>query len=305
VRDAAARLVMLAGGSADLVQNSFRYDLIDDVLARERVREIRQPSNILTYMMFNNDDPLLRDVRVRRAIALALDREALVDRKFGGRAVLATGLLPPQHWAYAAVPQVPHDPETAKRLLDEAGYPDPDGPGGKPRLSLVYKTSADQFRVAIARVIASQLGQIGIAVEVRPFEFATFFADIKKGAYQIATMQTADITEPDLLFTYFHSSRIPDAKDPNANNRWRYRNALVDERTTAGRRELDRAKRVAIYADVQRQLAADLPIVPLWHEDTVAIVNSVVDGFVALPNARLAGLALARKTSPPPRTPPP
>jgi peptide/nickel transport system substrate-binding protein len=300
VRDAAARLVMLAGGSADLVQNSFRYDLIDDVLARERVKEVRAQSNILTNMMFNNDDPLLRDARVRRAIALALDRETIVARKFGGRAVLATGLLPPQHWAYAALPQVPFDLAQAGRLLDEAGYPDPDGPGGRPRMSLVYKTSADQFRVAVARVIASQLGQVGIAVDVRPFEFATFFADIKKGAYQIATMQTADIAEPDLLYTYFHSSRIPHPGDPNANNRWRYRNAKVDELTTAGRRELDREKRIALYAQVQQQLGADLPIVPLWHEDTVAIVNATVDGFVAWPNARLSGLALATKRHPEP-----
>lgn len=295
VRDASARLIMLAGGSADLSQNAFRYDLIDDVLARERVREVRHPSNILTYMLLNNEDAILKDVRVRRAIALALDREALVRQKLAGRAVLATGLLPPSHWCYAAIPQIPHDPAAAMKLLDEAGYPDPDGPGGRPRFSLIYKTSADQFRVAMARVIASQLGKVGIAVDVRPFEFATFFADIKKGIYQIATMQTSDITEPDLFYTYFHSSRIPTPADPNANNRWRYRNALVDQRTEEGRRVSERAGRIALYADVQRQLAEDLPVIPLWHEDNVAIVNADVVDFVVLPNARLSGLARARK----------
>lgn len=295
VRDAAARLIMLAGGSADLSQNAFRYDLIDDVLARERVKEVRHHSNILTYMLLNNEDPVLKDARVRRAIALALDRQTIVEHKFAGRAVLATGLLPPDHWCYTATPPVPHDPAASMKLLDEAGYPDPDGPGGRPRLSLVYKTSADQFRVAIARVIASQLGQVGIKVEVRPFEFATFFADIKKGTYQIATMQTSDITEPDLLYTYFNSDRIPSSADPNANNRWRYRNALVDELTAKGRRVAARAERIKLYADVQRQLAQDLPIIPLWHEDNVAIVNSDVVDFVVLPNARLSGLAKAKK----------
>jgi peptide/nickel transport system substrate-binding protein len=295
VRDAAARLIMLAGGSADLSQNALRYDLIDDVLARERVKEVRHSSNILTYMLLNNEDPILKDVRVRRALALALDRPTIIEHKFAGRAVLATGLLPPDHWCYTAVPQVPYDPAAAMRLLDEAGYPDPDGAGPKPRFSLVYKTSSDQFRVAIARVIASQLGKIGVQVDVRPFEFATFFADIKKGTYQIATMQTSDITEPDLLYTYFHSSRIPSAADPNANNRWRYRNALVDELTAKGRRVPAREERIALYAGVQRQLAADLPIIPLWHEDNVAIVNSDVTGFVVLPIARLSGLATATK----------
>jgi peptide/nickel transport system substrate-binding protein len=295
VRDAAARMIMLAGGSADLSQNAFRYDLIDDVLARERVREVRHPSNILTYMLLNNEDAILKDARVRRAMALALDRTAIVESKFAGRAVLATSLLPPTHWCYTATPQMPHDPAAAMKLLDEAGYPDPDGPGKRPRFTLVYKTSADQFRVAIARVIASQLGKVGINVDVRPFEFATFFADIKKGTYQMATMQTSDITEPDLFYTYFHSSRVPSTADPNANNRWRYRNALVDDRTAKGRRVSDRAERIALYADVQRQLADDLPIIPLWHEDNVAIVNADVVDFVVLPNARLSGLAKARK----------
>ena len=297
VRDAAARIIMLAGGSADVVQNAFRYDLIDDLLGRERVREVRGPSNILTYMLLNNEDPALRDVRVRRAIALALDREAVIARKFAGRAVLATGFIPPGHWAYADVGRFGPDLAQAGRLLDEAGFPDPPGPA--PRLRLIYKTSNDQFRIAIARVLAGQLARIGIAVEVRPFEFATFFADVKKGNYQLASMQTADVTEPDTLYTYFHSSRIPDAKNPDVHNRWRYRSAELDRLVDAGRRETDRARRIPIYAEAQRVLAEDLPIIPLWHEDNVAIVNRSVVGFEVVPNARLVGLARARKEAAP------
>jgi len=295
VRDSSARTVMLVGGSADLIQNGVRYDVVDDVLGRERVREIRGPSNLLTYMLLNNDDPILDDVRVRRAIALALDRPAIIAHKFAGRAVPATGLLPPNHWAYKAVDPLAHDPEAAKRLLDEAGYPDPDGDGPRPRLSLTYKTSADQFRVAVARVLAAQLAQVGIAVEVRPFEFATFFPDIKKGAYQIATMQTTDITEPDMYFPYFHSSRIPDAKNPDLGNRWRLRDPEIDALIEAGRRELDREQRKVIYGKIQERMAELVPVVPLWHEDNVVLVNRAVEGYRVPPNARLSGLAQARK----------
>ena len=71
VRDAAARIVMLAGGSADLVQNGIRYDLVDDVLARPRLVEQRGASTKLTYLMFNTRDPVLDDPRVRRALAMA------------------------------------------------------------------------------------------------------------------------------------------------------------------------------------------------------------------------------------------
>ncbi|MEZ4401798.1 MAG: ABC transporter substrate-binding protein [Kofleriaceae bacterium] len=296
VRDAAARIVMLVGGSADVIQNGVRPDLITDVLARPRLAELRGPSTVLSYLMFNTRDPVLADVRVRKALALALDRATIVAKKFSGRAVLATGVLRPGHWAYRA-PAVPlvRDLALAGRLLDAAGYPDPDGPGGAPRLRLVYKTSSDQFRVAIARVIAAQLGDLDVEVEVRAFEFGTFFADVKKGTYQLASMQTSDITEPDMYFPYFHSSRIPDVGHPDDTNRWRYANPEVDRLLEAGRRELDPARRVELYAQAQRILDDELPIVPLWHEDNVAIVNRGLEGYHVLPNARWSALAQVRK----------
>lgn len=296
VRDAAARLLMLVGGSADLLQNATRLDLINDVAERPRVRIESSPSVVLTYLMLNNDDPLLKDLRVRQAIALAIDRPAIIAAKFGGRAQLATGLIAPFHWAYAqGLPSWSYDKERAKKLLDEAGLKDPDGDGPRMRVSFVYKTSSDAFRVAVARVIAAQLAEVGIDVEVRSFEFATFFADVKKGTYQLASMQTADISGPDFYFTYFHSSWIPGPNNPDGYNRWRYRNAEVDRLTEEGRRELDATKRRVIYDRVQAQVAADLPIVPLWHEDNVVLSNIDVQGYLITPNARLVGLRNAWK----------
>ena len=294
VRDQSAQILMLVGGSADLLQNAARPDLVDDIAERPRVRVASAPSVLLTYLLLNNDDPALGDVRVRRAIALAIDRPAIVAAKFGGRAVLATGLLPPNHWAYNPdVAKWNRDLPRAKQLLDDAGLP-PDAAGI--RLRLVYKTSAVAFRVAVARAIASQLAEVGIAVEVRPFEFGTFFADIKRGNYQLATMQSPEITEPDFYHWFFHSSLIPDARNPDGSNRWRYRNPVLDRVVEAGRREADPAKRKPIYAEAQRIVADDLPIVPLWHEDNVVLSNADVQGYTIVPNARFAGLAAVTKS---------
>ncbi len=296
VRDASARLLMLVGGSADLIQNGVRLDLLDDVRARPRVHLDSGASVILTYLMMNNADPVMKDPRVRQAIALAIDRPAIVAAKFGGRAVLATGLLPPGHWAYAEdVAHWTRDLPRAKALLDAAGFKDPDGDGPRPRLHLVYKTSSDAFRVSVARVIAAQLADIGLDVDVRSFEFATFFADVKKGTYQMASMQTSDITEPDYYFMYFNSTRIPSAQNPDGGNRWRYVNSEVDRLTAEGRHELDRDRRRAIYREVQRLVAEDVPIVPLWHEDNVVLTNVDVQGYTISPNARLKGLETAFK----------
>ncbi|HTL37564.1 MAG TPA: ABC transporter substrate-binding protein [Kofleriaceae bacterium] len=294
VRDASARILMLVGGSADLVQNAIRGDLIEDVIKRPRVRVETGPSVLLTYMLLNNEDPVLKDKRVRQALALALDRRAIIDAKYAGRAVLATGLLPPSHWAYNGnVAHWEHDIARAKALLDEAGLkPDPRGI----RLHLVYKTSADAFRVAIARVIAAQLADVGIDVEVRSFEFGTFFADIKNGNYQIATMQSPEITEPDFYRWFFHSSNMPGTKNSESSNRWRYRNPEIDRLTDAGRTELDPAKRKQIYGDAQRIIAEDVPIIPLWHEDNVALSNVDLKGYKIVPNARYIGLIGASKS---------
>lgn len=294
VRDAAARILMLVGGSLDLVQNGVRLDLLDDVTQRRRVKLSTSPSVLLTYMMVNNTDPVLKDVRVRQAIAYAMDRRSIIDAKFSGRAVLATGILPPAHWAYNAdVAHYDHDLARAKQLLDEAGLkPDANGI----RLHLVYKTSADAYRVTLARVLASQLRDAGIDVEIRSFEWATFFSDVKKGNYQLATIQSPEITEPDFHHWFFKSTNWPTTKNPDGGNRVRYANAEVDQLVEAGRTELDVARRKSLYARVQQIVAEELPIIPLWHEDNVVLSNVDVQGYSIVPNARYIGLVGAAKT---------
>jgi peptide/nickel transport system substrate-binding protein len=290
--DINARLLVLVGGSADLMINAVRLDLLPRLEEKPRLHITTAPSALLSYLMLNNADPILADARVRRAIAYAIDRDKIVRGKFDGRAVLATGLIPPGHWAYSGdVVRYDHDPARARALLDEAGFADPDGDGPLPRFTLVYKTSSDGFRLAIARLIAEYLGEVGIAVDVRPFEFATFFADVKKGNYQLASMQTAEIAEPDMYYPYFHSERIPTPELPDLGNRWRYSSQRADELIMRGRHTLERDARKGIYAELQRVLSEDVPIVPLWHEHNVVIANRTVAGFELLPNARIPSLA--------------
>jgi peptide/nickel transport system substrate-binding protein len=90
-------------------------------------------------------------------------------------------MLPTTHWAYAPVEGCRYDPAEAARLLDAAGYPAPDGPGGGPRLTLSLKVSTDRFRKSVALVLQEQLARGGIAVEVRSLEFGTLFNDIRRG----------------------------------------------------------------------------------------------------------------------------
>lgn len=294
IRDSNSRLLSLVGGSADLTQNTVSPLLFDAIGKwHSRLQLETAPSALLFYLGMNNEDMHLRDPRVRRALALSIDRERIVRTKLHGKATLASGLLAPLHWAYRA-PEEPlgFDPEQARRLLDAAGFPDPDGPGPRPRFTLQYKTSTDALPVAIARVIAAQLAEVGIAVELRPLEFHLFLSDVKKGNYQLYTLSSSEIAEPNVYRNFFHSAFIPTATNLDAGlNRMRYRNPEIDALLDEGQREMDREKRRVIYAKVQTILGRDLPMLPLWHPNNVVVARRLVQGFRMWPSAQLSGLA--------------
>lgn len=297
IRDDNSRLLALVGGSGDLTQNTISQLLIDAVAEQPRLRVETAHSSVYSYLVLNNDDPILKDARVRRAIAYAIDRDTIIHTKLHDRAVSATGMLPTFHWGYEKdVASYGFDPERAKKLLDEAGYPDPDGDGPEPRFTIIYKSSSNKLRVAISTVIASMLRQVGIGVELRVNEFATLFADLKKGNFQMTLMQIPEIAEPDLYTNFFASYRVPTRDNLDAGgNRARYRNAEIDRLLDEGRRELDRGRRKKIYGQLQRILARDVPVVSLWHEDNIAAMRKSVTGFEMLPTAQLTNLEKTAK----------
>ena len=299
VRDASARLLMLVGGSADLVQNGVRLDLSTTSRDRPRVR-LRVGAERAPHVPDDEQrgSAAPRPARPRRRSRSRSIARAIIAAKFGGRAVLATGLLPPGHWAYAddVIALEPRSRRARRRCSTRPAFAIPTAPAPRPRLHLIYKTSSDAFRVSVARVIAAQLAEVGIDVEVRSFEFATFFADVKKGTYQIASMQTSEITEPDFYFMYFHSSRIPRPDNPDGGNRWRYVNARGRPADRGGpSRARPRPPARPSTARSSAMVADDVPIVPLWHEDNVVLSNVDVQGYTISPNARLGGLVTTWK----------
>jgi peptide/nickel transport system substrate-binding protein len=295
IRDDNARFLALVGRSGDLIQNGIP-PLVVETFEKDSRLEVRySPSASLTYIGFNLNAPNTKDLRVRQAIAHAINRQAIVDSKLRGHAVLATGMLDPRN-PYYANPGVTwdYDPAQARRLLDEAGFPDPDGDGPEPRMRLSWRTSNQRFRVALAQVMASQLAEVGIAVDVRPFDFATFLDDVRKGNFELFSLQATDVVEPDMLRAFFHTLRIPTEATHFAGlNRFRYHDPEVDGWLDEGAAVRDPAARRPIYARVQGRLAERLPMFPLWHEDNVAAMRRDVAGYVVTPTAGLGAAATA------------
>jgi peptide/nickel transport system substrate-binding protein len=189
------------------------------------------------------------------------------------------------------VPQFPHDVERAKRLLDEAGYPDPDGDGPLPRLRLSLKTSTDEFFRLQATVIQQDLRLAGIDVDVRSYEFATFYADVLSGNVQMYTLQWVGVTDPDMLRRAFHSAQVP----PVGFNRGHYANHTVDDLITRASASLDEGERRKLYAEIQRIVAADAPYISLWAKTNVAVAQANLEGISLSPIAEFTFLSRVRR----------
>lgn len=293
IPDGNSLLLALLGGQVDLAQNVVPPLLLPVVEDDPDLHVETSPSFKYSYLMFNLEVPPLDRVEVRRAIAMGIDREEIIRAKYRGAATLSTGMLPPHHWAYAGdVPAWRYDPEAAEALLDEAGLtPGDDGC----RMRLVYKTSSNRFYRSIAEVIAAQLSEIGVCIDLQAYEWGTFFGDVKAGNFELASLQWPSVIDPNMYEWVFHTRSVPTADDRSAGgNRGRYRNPVVDELIDRARTTDDREQRRALYAEIQRLVAADVPYVSLWHEDNIVVRREGLADYHAAPNARFRNLATSR-----------
>ena len=279
VPDANTQALELRKGSADLTINSPMTP--DTVLTLERDPSLavqHGPGTRLAYLAFNLRDPTLKDVRVRQAIAYALDRGPMIQYLWRGQAQPARSVLPPQSWAYNEdVPRYDYDPGKARQLLDAAGYPAVNGV----RFRVAMKTSTDENTRLMVAVLQQQLRDVGIALDIRSFEFATFFSDVTHGAFQLYGLRWIGGNEDPDIFEYaFHSAKFP----PNGANRGFYSNARLDALIDQARRETDQNVRKQLYAEVQQILANDLPYINLWYLDNVVVHTKRVQNVTLNPS---------------------
>ena len=174
-------------------------------------------------------------------------------------------MLPPESWAYDdQVPHYPHDPEKARQLLDSAGYTATNGV----RFHLTMKTSTEESSRSMAAVFQQQLRDVGIALDIRSFEFATFFSDVTHGEFQVYSLRWVGGNEDPEIFQYaFESAKII----ANGANRQYYSNPRVDSLIDRARAETDQSTRKQEYAQIQEILAQDLPYIDLWYFDNVMV----------------------------------
>lgn len=217
-------------------------------------------SNVI---LWNLSDPKLKDVHVRRALAMSFDRKTVIDKLYFGQARAVTGPFTPDQWANdSKVAPIEFNLTAASALLTSAGWRDAnadgvlDRNGEKFELELLIP-AGNQPTVEQSQILQDALARIGVKLQVTPVEGATLFERVLGREFQAAFVAWVNEPDPD-PFSLFHSSQLP----PEGLNAVGYDNPEADRLIDAARREFDRTRRTELYHQLHELLARDQPY--LW-----------------------------------------
>lgn len=243
-------------------------------------RKYRALASAYTYLGFNMRHPFFQDVRVRRALSMALDRDEIVKGALLGQGVPAFGPYKPgTEFYHPTLRPVAQDLEGAKRLLAEAGFADTDGDGvlerdGRKFEFTVLTNQGNAERVLVAIVLQSQLAKVGVRVHVRTVEWAAFIREfVNKGAFDAVILGWTITPDPD-LYQVWHSSQ---AVEGGLNFTF-FRNAELDALLERGRRTADGEERKKIYWGVQEILDREQPYCFLYVPYSLPIISARFKG---------------------------
>jgi len=280
VRDANARALRLLAGRADIAPNGVSPELLRELEGRDDLFVHARPGANVTYLLYQNDRAPFNRADVRHAIARAIDREKIVDSLFSGRAQLASWIFPRGHWSHPeGLAPEPYEPESARPILESL-----------PAVTLL--TSTDRFRVLVARAIAQMLGDVGLQVRVVSLDLGVLLQRLDAGDFELALLQMPELTEPNILKWFFHPAGVP-GEGGEGRNRARYRSPEAARLLDQGSAEVDLAVRQRAYAALAHLMAADLPVLPLWHEAQVAVVSARAQQFT--PSAEGRWISVAKR----------
>ena len=254
-----------------------------DFVAHDRLFKV--PQFLVVLVVWNCRHPFLADARVRRALALSWPREEAARRLYPPEgAKLISGPYPPGAPENAAdVAPVRSDPAAAARLLDEVGVKmGPDGfrrRGGRRFTFELLSTSAYPIYRSLEEILREACAKVGIELVVRSLDWAAYTQRLAAGEFDAAIM--GNIFLPPNLDPYssYHSSQAP----PNGSNYGFYRNAQADRAMEAARREMDAGRRLELYRQIHRLLAADPPADFLWDADQYWGVSKSLAGVEVSP----------------------
>ncbi|MGQ0442141.1 MAG: ABC transporter substrate-binding protein [Methylophilaceae bacterium] len=269
VKDPTVRVLKLLRGEADLLQGDLPPELVKYLQSKPEIKVSTSVGANFSYLGLNLQDPVLKQLKVRQAIAHAIHRQQIIDQVMVQDSRIAAAILPPEHYTgNANLQRYDYHPVLSQQLLREAGVALP--------LKLVYKTSTDAQRVRFATILQAQMRPAGIQLEIRSLDWGTFFADVKQGNFQCFGLTWVGIKTPEIYAKAFGSQNFP----PNGFNRGRYADAKLDQLLAK-----------EDWPAATQRIHAQLPYIPLWYEGQFAAMRQDIKHYSPKPDGNWDDLA--------------
>ncbi|MGE4265010.1 MAG: peptide-binding protein [Desulfovibrio sp.] len=288
IPDQSTQFMELKSGNLDIMNLTPQQYLLQtsEQAWAANYRKFQYLSSGYAFLGYNLKSPLFKDVRVRRALLHAIDKDEIVRGVLLGLGLATGGPYKPGTWAFnEAVPANEFDPAKARRLLAEAGWTrkSPDGPlvdgRGTPFAFTILTNQGNSQRIKAAIIIQSRLKDLGITVEIRTVEWAAFIKEfVDKGRFDAVILSWNILQDPD-LYDVWHSSKA----EPGGLNFVGYKNAELDALLERGRRMLDQTKRKPLYDRIQEILHEDQPYCFLYVPMALPMVHARVMGIEPAP----------------------
>jgi len=254
VKDPTVRVLKLLRGEVDVLQGDLPPEMVKYLQKQKNLQVNTTEGANFFYMGLNCLDPVLNKLKVRQAIAHAIDTKTIIDTVMVKGTRPAGAILPPAHFAgNGALKPYDYQPQLAKRLLQEAGVELP--------LKLTFKTSTNVQSVRIVTILQAQMREAGIELQINSLDWGTFFDDVKEGHFQLYALTWVGIKTPEIYTKVFHSQALP----PDGFNRGRFKDATIDAL-------LEKEDWLAATTEIHKAL----PYIPLWYEGQfIAAQNNI------------------------------
>ena len=271
VSDENTRVSMLRAGEVDVISGT-PWSQVDTLMAQEDVRVPLDPSSIINVLLVNHQAAPLDDVRVRQAVARAIDTKSIVEAVTFGYGVPANSTLPNALTYYdAELPAIPYAPEEARALLEEA-----DAVGASVEVMI---TSGSSYNTQIAQLLQAQLGAVGLNVTIATVDSPTWWERVTTADYGITpSWWYNETTDPDQAVRWALCGSCG-----NSSFYSYYENPEVDALVEQAVRELDPAVRGELYSEIQRISLEEVAQVPLYYPPYTIAMSDSVEGLMMSP----------------------
>ncbi len=274
IPDTETQSMMFESGELDILDLDYAADSVDRFTETYPDQIVQGPRVGIVYFTMNFNKEPFQDVRVRKAVQMSIDRQAILDALYGGRGQVEQGIFP--HGLIGFNPdqeEIKYDPEAAKALLAEAGYADGFD------MEIAADSSASDTMTMALEIVSDQLAEVGIRAEIKNYDESTWLETRKSGELgSFMSTWSADYNDPDnFIYTFFGNEEKTRIRSIN------YPDTEVMERVAKARTIVNEDERLAEYKALEEKLIhEDAAWVPMFSRLHLFAVSKRVQGFVPL-----------------------